>query len=438
MLTILGFSMVICFMYLIMTKRLSALIALILIPILFALIGGHYVGLGAMMLDGVKTLAPTGVMLTFSILYFGIMIDAGLFDGLVRFILKLVKGDPLKVLVGTAVLTMLVSLDGDSSTTYMIACAAFLPLYQRLGMSVLGMTCLVNIASGIMNISPWGGPTARAAAALHVDALEIFLPMIPGMLLGAACLVFTAVILGRRERARLGVIHLEDFHNGSMTLGHGSAEECEGNRRPKMFWANLVLTLVLIGCLVVGAMPIQVLFMVGFALAIMINYPRIEQQKERIAAHAANVLAVTALIFAAGIFTGILSGTGMVDAMAKSLLEVIPHSFGPFLAVFTALISLPFTFFMSNDAFYFGILPVIAQTAAQYGITPLEIARASVVGQPVHLLSPLVPSLYLLVALAKVDLGDHQRFALKWAVLASAGLLVGGLAFGAFPFYQIR
>lgn len=438
MLTILGFSMVICFMYLIMTKRLSALIALILIPIVFALIGGHYAGLGAMMLDGVKTLAPTGVMLTFSILYFGIMIDAGLFDGLVRFILKLVKGDPLKVLVGTAVLTMLVSLDGDSSTTYMIACAAFLPLYQRLGMNVLGMTCLVNIASGIMNISPWGGPTARAAAALHVDAMDIFVPMIPGMLIGAACLVFTAVILGRKERARLGIIHLDDFHSGSMALGNGSAEECASNRRPKMFWPNLILTLTLITCLVLGTMPIQILFMIGFAIAITLNYPKIEDQKARIAAHAANVLAVTAVIFAAGIFTGILSGTGMVDSMAKSLLHVIPPSFGPFLAVFTAAVSLPFTFFMSNDAFYFGILPVIAQTAAQYGITPLEIARASVVGQPVHLLSPLVPSLYLLVALAKVDLGDHQRFALKWALLASFGLFIGGVLFGAFPFYQVR
>jgi len=91
---------------------------------------------------------------------------------------------------------------------------------------------------------------------------------------------------------------------------------------------------------------------------------------------------------------------------------------------------------MSNDAFYFGILPVIAQTAAGYGISPVEIARASVVGQPVHLLSPLVPSLYLLVGLAKVDLGDHQRFALKWAIFASFGLLAGGILFGAFPFYH--
>lgn len=437
MLAILGFSMVICFMYLIMTKRLSALIALIIVPIAFAVLGGHYAGLGSMMLDGVKTLAPTGVMLTFSILYFGIMIDAGLFDSLVRNILTLVKGDPLKVLVGTAILTMLVSLDGDSSTSYMIACAAFLPLYQRLGMNVLGLTCLLSIATGIMNISPWGGPTARAAAALHVDALEIFLPMIPAMLIAAAALVFTAVVIGRRERARLGVIHLEDFHNGSLALGHGSPQECEELRRPTMFWLNLIVTLVLIACLVVGAMPIQILFMVGFAIAIVINYPRIEQQRERIAAHASNVLAVTALIFAAGIFTGILSGTGMVDAMAKSLLSIIPDSLGPFLAVFTALISMPLTFFMSNDAFYFGILPVIAHTAAQYGITPLEIARASVVGQPVHLLSPLVPALYLLISLAKVDLGDHQRFALKWAIFSSLSLLAGGLLFGAFPLYQL-
>lgn len=438
MLAILGFSMVCCFMYLIMTKRMTALIALLLVPIVFAAIGGFWTGLGAMMLDGIKALAPTGVMLTFSILYFGIMIDAGLFDPLVRFILRLVKGDPLKVVIGTAVLTLFVSLDGDSSTTYMIAIAAFLPLYQRLGMSVLGLTCVVNIASGIMNISPWGGPTARAAAALHVDALDIFLPMIPAMLMACAVLILTAVIIGRRERARLGIVDVEDFANGELALGNGDAEKCARNRRPKMFWPNLILTIGLLTCLVLGLMPIQVLFMVAFGIGVTLNYPHLQQQKERIASHSANVLAVTSVIFAAGIFTGILSGTGMVDAMAQSLLHVIPDSFGPYLAVFTAVVSLPFTFFMSNDAFYFGILPVLAHTATTYGFTMQEIARASIVGQPVHLLSPLVPSLYLLVALAKVDLGDHQKFALKWAVLASLALLVGGVLFGGFPFHRAQ
>ncbi|CUU24345.1 Citrate transporter [Duffyella gerundensis] len=428
--------MVTCFMYLIMTKRMSALIALIIVPTVFALIGGFYHGLGDMMLTGVKALAPTGVMLTFSILYFGIMIDAGLFDPLVRFILKIVRGDPLKVLVGTAVLTLLVSLDGDSSTTYMIAVAAFLPLYRKLGMNILAMTCLINLASGIMNLSPWGGPTARAAAALRIDALDIFIPMIPAMIFACATLVGMALWFGILERRRLGVIKIDNQHLNDISLGFGNAEECEANRRPKMFWPNFILTTVLLVLLVMGAMPIQILFMMAFAVAVMLNYPTLEQQKARINEHAGNVLAVTSLIFAAGIFTGILSGTGMVDAMAKSLLAVIPHSFGPYLAVFTAIVSLPFTFFMSNDAFYFGILPVIAQTAAGYGISAEEIARASIIGQPFHLLSPLVPSVYLLVGLAKVDIGDHQRFAIKWGLLVSFALLLGGIIFGAFPFYH--
>ncbi|MDU6410044.1 MAG: CitMHS family transporter [Yersiniaceae bacterium] len=436
MLTILGFSMVTCFMYLIMTKRMSALIALIIVPTLFALAGGFYHGLGEMMLNGVKALAPTGVMLTFSILYFGLMIDAGLFDPLVRAILRIVHGDPLKVLVGTAVLTLLVSLDGDSSTTYMIAVAAFLPLYRKLGMNVLAMTCLINLASGIMNLSPWGGPTARAAAALNIDALDIFIPMLPAIFLGCVTLVGLAMLFGLRERKRLGVMRFDNAHFGTIDLGFGDAEENEANRRPRMFWPNFILTTVLLVLLVVGLLPIQILFMLAFAIAVMLNYPSLEQQKARISAHAGNVLAVTSLIFAAGVFTGILSGTGMVDAMAKSLLAIIPHSFGPYLAVFTAIVSLPFTFFMSNDAFYFGILPVIAQTAANYGITPEEIARASIIGQPFHLLSPLVPSVYLLVGLAKVDIGDHQRFAIKWGILVSLALMAGGLLCGAFPLYH--
>ncbi|MDF2914397.1 MAG: citrate transporter [Pantoea agglomerans] len=173
--------------------------------------------------------------------------------------------------------------------------------------------------------------------------------------------------------------------------------------------------------------------MLSFSFAILLNYPQLDKQKERISAHAANVLAITSPIFAAGFFSGILSGTGMVDVMAKSLLAIIPPSFGPYLAVFTAIISLPFTF-MSNDAFYFGLLLVIVQTAASFGISAEEIARASIVGQPFHLLSPLVPSLYLLVGLAKVDIGDHQKFSIKWGIIASLAFLACGLLFGAFPF----
>jgi CitMHS family citrate-Mg2+:H+ or citrate-Ca2+:H+ symporter len=431
MLTFLGFAMVVTFMYLIMSKRLSALIALILIPIIFALIGGFGKDIGPMMLEGIGKLAPTGVMLMFAILYFALMIDSGLFDPAVRAILRMVKGDPLKISMGTAALALIVSLDGDGATTYMICVAAMLPLYSRIGMSPLIMAGLIILAGGIMNMTPWGGPTARAASALHVDPSAIFVPMIPAMLVGCITLFGVAWFYGKRERARLGVLQLPTGAEHSEV----TVSQYPEARRPKLLWINALLTLALMGTLIAGLLPLPVLFMIAFSLAMVINYPNLQQQKDRVAAHAGNVLAVVGLIFAAGIFTGILTGTGMVEAMSKSLLDVIPPSMGPYMAVITALVSMPFTFFMSNDAFYYGVLPVLAEAAAHYGISPVEMARASIVGQPVHLLSPLVPSTYLLVGLAKIEFGDHQRFTLKWAVLICLAIMLAALLMGVFPLF---
>jgi CitMHS family citrate-Mg2+:H+ or citrate-Ca2+:H+ symporter len=430
MLTVLAYSMVVVFMALIMTKRLPAVVALILVPIVFGLLAGFGSGLGPMMMDGIKRLAPTGVMLMFAILYFGVMIDAGLFDPVVRAILRVVHGDPMKIVVGTAVLAMFVSLDGDGSTTYMITVSAMLPLYKRLGISRLVLACVIMLAGGVFNILPWGGPTARAASALGVDVGTIFVPMIPAMIVSAIWVVFVAFILGRRERNRIGVVDLES------TAGGVEAEVHAGDpsiARPKLLWVNFLLTVALMVVLILELLPLPVLFMVAFAIAIMINYPRLEDQKERLTAHAANVLPVVSLIFAAGIFVGILSGTKMVDAIAASVIAAIPDWMGPYLAVVTGLLSVPFTFFISNDAFYFGIVPILAKAAALYGISPAEIGRASIIGQPVHLLSPLVASTYLLVGMAEVEFGDHQRYTLFWSLTASLVMLVSAIIFGVIP-----
>jgi citrate-Mg2+:H+ or citrate-Ca2+:H+ symporter, CitMHS family len=434
----LGFGMVTTFMTLIMTRRLSPLVALISVPILFALLGGFGgAELGTMMLSGLRTLAPTGVMLMFAILYFGLMIDTGLFDPLIRAILRVVHGDPVKIVVGTALLATVVSLDGDGSTTYMITVAAMLPLYRRLHLDPLNLTCVTILASGVMNLTPWGGPLARAASALHVEPADVFVPMLPAMAMGIAAVFGLAWLLGRREKERLGRLSLSAAATDVAPIADSALVPAESNpdalRRPRLLAINAFLTLLLLVALVLGVLPLPVLFMIAFSVALLINYPKVVDQRERIAAHAKNVIAVVSLIFAAGIFTGILGGTGMLDAMAKSMLNLIPPTLGPYLAPITALASLPFTFFVSNDAFYFGVVPIVAEAAGAFGISPVEIARASLIGQPVHLLSPLVPSTYLLVGLAGVEFGDHQRFTLKWAALVCLFMLIAALACAVFP-----
>ncbi len=443
MLTILGLSMILCFMYLIMSRRLTPLVALTLIPVLFALIayglsffveGLDHIQLnelGEMMLEGVKKLAPTGVMLLFAILYFAVMIDTGLFDPSVKWILRLVKGDPLKVVMDTITLTLIVSLDGDGSTTYMICVAAMLPLYKRLGMSPLIMACLMMLASGIMNLTPWGGPTARAASALHVDPSDVFIPMILPMICAIFWLYFVGFMYGRMERKRLGIVELDISHGDSIQISNNP----EANRA-HLRWFNALLTLALMVSLVLGILPMSILFMIALCIALVVNYKDIDMQKALVASHAGSALNVVGIIFAAGIFTGILAGTGMVEAMSKELVAIIPESMGPFLAPITAIVSMPLTFFMSNDAFYYGVLPILSEAAIHYGISPVEMARASIVGQPVHLLSPLVPSTYLLVGLAGIEFGAHQKFTIKWAILTCLVMLAAALLFGVFPLYS--
>jgi CitMHS family citrate-Mg2+:H+ or citrate-Ca2+:H+ symporter len=422
-----GFAMISVFMYLIMSKRMTAMNALILIPILFAVsLGFHDAKLGKMMYDGVKKVAPTGIMICFAILYFGIMIDAGLFDPVIEKILKTVKGDPMKVCVGTALLAACISLDGDGSTTYLVTCSAMLAVHRRLGIKPIILPALAVMENQIMNIIPWGGPTARVMASMQVEASEVFVPMIPGMVLGTLFVCFMAYRWGVKERVRLGVLNLT--HEVAGTI---SAEDEEINKlkRPQKFWFNVALTTLLMVCLIMEVLPLAILFIIGTALALLINYSNKEQQA-RICANGANAMPVVAMVFASGIFMGILSETKMIDSMAKMIITGIPEAMGPHFAFITALISLPGTFFMTNDAFYFGVLPVLAKAAATYGIDAAEMGRAALIGQGAHLLSPLVPSTYLLVGLNKVEFGDLQKFALLPSICVSLIWLATAIMLG--------
>ncbi|AJE86557.1 divalent metal ions/citrate complex secondary transporter [Streptomyces albus] len=473
MLTILGFAMIATFLVLIMMKKMSPIAALVLIPALFCVFVGKGAHLGDYVLEGVGTLAPTAAMLMFAIVYFGVMIDVGLFDPIVRGILRFCKADPLRIVIGTALLAAVVSLDGDGSTTFMITVSAMYPLYKRLGMSLVVMTGVAATANGVMNTLPWGGPTARAATALKVDAADVFVPMIPALAVGLLAVLVLSYVLGMRERRRLGILTApgEDEESEKETaaedeqvlVGAGAAaktpggtasgrgtggtgdhaapagEENDGLRgldpdretlRPKLYWFNAALTVLLLTAMIMEWLPIPVLFLLGAALALTVNFPRMDEQKARIGAHAENVLNVSGMVFAAAVFTGVLQGTGMVDHMAEWLVGVIPESMGPHMALVTGVLSLPLTYFMSNDGFYFGVLPVLVEAGSAHGVTNLEIARASIVGQPLHMSSPLVPAVYVLVGMAKVEFGDHTRFTVKWAALTSLVVLGAGLLFG--------
>lgn len=504
MLVLLGFAMIAVFMVLIMTKKLTPVLALIIVPTVFGLFAGAGLGIGDMVLESMKSMTSTAALLMFAIIYFGLMIDVGLFDPLVKFILRKLGNDPAKVVLGTAILAAAVSLDGDGSTTFILTTAAMLPVYLRLKMSPVVLTCVAGLANGTMNILPWGGPTARAATALHLDVNDVFVPMIPSLIAGLVVVFGFAWLLGLQERNRLRAtapeiwgtpdtvepFTAEKFDGGASDGGTAAASAAasagtgrSGSRspgtgspavggytpegssvavlertetlvderdsamadtaldpnrrtlRPKLFWFNFGLTVAVMVVLVANIVPLPFVFMVGSAIALLVNFPKVKEQGEQLIAHAPSIVAVVSMVMAAAVLTGVLKGTGMVEAMSAWLVQIIPSSMGPFMAVITGVLSIPMTFFMSNDAFYFGVLPVLSETAAHYGISAAEMARASITGQPFHLQSPLVPAILLLVSLAKVDLGDHHkkvlwRTAVVSLVMLGVGMLTGAIGIG--------
>lgn len=434
MLAFLGFGTIAMFLYVTMTKKLSIPVALISTSAVFALLGGFGTEIGKMMISGIVKVTPSAMIPVFAVIYFGLMIDAGMFDPMVNRILKLVKGDPVKITIGAAVLAMLVSLDGDGTTTFIISVTAMYPITRKINMNPLILPFAVGMAAGVMNPLPWSGPTTRVMASLQSDATVVFNPIIPAMLAGIAWVLFACYYVGKKERIRLG--EMAFAADGAERAAFEGLGDDQSTKRPQLFWFNVILTVLIVAGLLAEIMPMATLFILGFAIAVTVNYPNLKEQEQRLRNYSAEVVTIVTLLFSAGCFTGILTGTKMVSEMARALVLMIPQGMGSLLPLVVAITGMPLSLVFPTDAYYFGVLPVVYEMASSLGIDPVQIGRAAVLGQMTvgFPLSPLAAATLVLISVAKVNLIEHQKFMFCWAfgttiVMTIVSYLTGALTF---------
>lgn len=434
MLAFLGFGTIAMFLYVTMTKKLSIPVALISTSAVFALLGGFGTEIGKMMISGIVKVTPSAMIPVFAVIYFGLMIDAGMFDPMVNRILKLVKGDPVKITIGAAVLAMLVSLDGDGTTTFIISVTAMYPITRKINMNPLILPFAVGMAAGVMNPLPWSGPTTRVMASLQSDATVVFNPIIPAMLAGIAWVLFACYYVGKKERIRLG--EMDFAADGAEHAAFEGLGDDQSTKRPQLFWFNVILTVLIVAGLLAEIMPMATLFILGFAIAVTVNYPNLKEQEQRLRNYSAEVVTIVTLLFSAGCFTGILTGTKMVSEMARALVSMIPQGMGSLLPLVVAITGMPLSLVFPTDAYYFGVLPVVYEMASSLGIDPVQIGRAAVLGQMTvgFPLSPLAAATLVLISVAKVNLIEHQKFMFCWAfgttiVMTIVSYLTGALTF---------
>lgn len=431
MLATLGFLTVTCLFLAIVSGRLTPLVALVLIPVAAAVFGGFGLTTARFVLSGLQQIAPVATMFVFAILYFGIISDAGTLDPVIDTILARVGAHPTRVVMGSALLALLIHLDGSGAVTFLVAVPAMLPLYDRLGIDRRVLACVTSMAAGV-NFLPWTGPMVRASAALGIPVAAIFRPLVLVQAAGLAFVFFVAWLLGRR--AARGSATRRDTTGAPLPGRTLSAEE-RALRRPGRIGVNAIITLVIMGVMIAGTIDPAVMFMIGTALVLVINYPEPAAQRARIDAHARAAMLMAGILLAAGAFTGIMKDSGMLTAMAESAVRIVPPEWGRHIPVVLAVLSMPLSLVFDPDSFYLGVLPVIAKTAAAFGVEPLHVGQAALLGQmttgfPV---SPLTPATFLVVGLTGIELGEHQRFTAPWLFAATLVMTVTALVIGVLP-----
>ena len=429
-LAIIGFILIIILMYVLIGEKMSPPMAFIILPLIAAVVSGASIAdISLYVNDGLASILNTAVLFLFSISFFTLMSEQGLFDPLVDFVISKVGNKITAIFIAVLLVSTVAHLDGSGASTYLIAIPAFKPIMDKLGVKPVVFLGTVTGLMAAMNIIPWGGPTIRAASVAGVEVSDLYSFILPAVVVMFLLAIINAVINSRRKR--------EGSVDGNVNIVDLAGDVTSEPKTSKgLYIYNLVVTLIMLALLFIDTgLPMHFIFMVAYAFAILGNFRSVKEQGKKIQEYGNNTIVMTMTLFAVGIFIGVIEGSGMVEAMATTIINALPEFIAPHTHWFLALFSVPLMMVLGTDAFYFALLPIVIGIVEPFGISASTVAATFLItGTYGTYISPTVAANYVGVSLAGTTIGEHIKANLPIMWAASIITLIAATLLGVVQF----
>ena len=435
----LGLLMIVIIVWALIQSKTNPVPIFVIVPIIAAVIAGFGPeDIFKFIQTGVSKTWSTAVLFIFSIVYFSLMSDVGLFDPMVNYLAKKAGNNIMLVTIATAMIAVIGHLDGALTSTLLITIPAMLPIYKKLHIRPVVLVCIIGAAMSIMNLVPWGGPVARTGVVLNADVNALWQDLIPLQGVGLVILLVFATYMGMVEKRRgagLNPTGEAALLDSSIVPADSNATtaDIEAMKRPKLLWFNGILTLIVILLLCFTKIPLYGAFMFGLAIALIVNFPGAKAQAKAIKMHADTALTMPMILLASGVFLGVLSGTKMMDNMASMLIALVPDFLGPHLQTVFGIFGVPIGMLLGTDSYFFGLVPLAISVGQKFGVNPQDMAMAMLISKNYGVLvTPHAATTFLACGLAGIEIKDMLKFCAPRLFVMSLISLACGAMLGLF------
>lgn len=414
--------MIIGIVFFLIKEKASLPPVFILIPVLGALACGFSISeICGFISEGIASVTDTALLFLFSILYFSILGETGIFNVLAHFFLKYMKNNIYLFLLLTFGMAVLIQMDGSGAMTMLIIIPMMLPMYDAMNIRRAALVCACAVGTGVANMLPWCSAMLRISAGTGLEAQEIWKTVLPVQIVSFFIGILVIFLVGVGERKHGAGISNEDFLQ--LKEKNARSEELKVSRELVLF--DVCLTIMLVVAMLSGKVTSTTGFMVGLGILLITNYPSMKKQDEVIKRFSATAYPLTLTIFSIGVMLGIMKGMGAIDAIAQSLMYFLPDGWGAQAVFLYGLLGVPLSMVLGSDCCYSLIAPLLGTLSQHYGGGMMNASVAVILSSSMAAsISFTGPVPYMTVGLAGISMNENVRFSFRYLWLMGIMMVI--------------